>query len=54
MAIKGKDTWRHSEAGAKMVVCVGPEKIAIIKKEETIHQKKEEILDWSRMKNLIC
>ncbi len=45
MAITGKDTWRHSEAGAKMVVCVGPEKIAIIKKKETIHQKIEEILD---------
>jgi molybdopterin-guanine dinucleotide biosynthesis protein MobB len=43
--VKGKDTWRHSEAGAKMVVCVGPEKITIIKKGETIYQNIEEILN---------
>jgi molybdopterin-guanine dinucleotide biosynthesis protein B len=43
--VKGKDTWRHSEAGAKMVVCIAPDKTAIIKKGETNYQNVDEILD---------
>jgi len=43
--VKGKDTWRHSQAGAKIVVCVAPKEIAIIKKGETFYQKLEKILD---------
>jgi molybdopterin-guanine dinucleotide biosynthesis protein B len=43
--VKGKDTWRHYEAGAKMVVCIAPDKTAIIKKEETIYQDIEQVLD---------
>ena len=31
---KGKDTWRHSQAGAKIVVCAAPNEIAIIKKRD--------------------
>jgi molybdopterin-guanine dinucleotide biosynthesis protein B len=32
--VKGKDTWRHSQAGAKIVVCAAPNEIAIIKKRD--------------------
>ncbi len=43
--VKGKDTWRHSQAGAKIVVTVAPKEIAIIKKGETFYQELDEILD---------
>jgi len=43
--VKGKDTWRHSQAGAKIVVSVAPEEIAIIKKGKTFYQELDEILD---------
>jgi molybdopterin-guanine dinucleotide biosynthesis protein B len=43
--VKGKDTWRHSQAGAKIVVCVAPEETAIIKKEKTFYNKLDKILD---------
>lgn len=43
--VKGKDTWRHSQAGAKIVVSVAPREIAIIKKGETFYQELDEILD---------
>ena len=43
--VEGKDTWRHSQAGAKIVVSVAPREIAIIKKGETFYQELDEILD---------
>ena len=43
--VKGKDTWRHSQAGAEIVVTVAPKEIAIIKKGETFYQELDEILD---------
>ena len=43
--VEGKDTWRHSQAGAKIVVSVAPKEIAIIKKGETFYQELDEILD---------
>jgi len=43
--VEGKDTWRHSQAGAKIVVCVAPEETAIIKKGKLFYQKLEKILD---------
>ena len=33
--VKGKDTWRHSQAGAKIVICAAPNEIAIIKKRDS-------------------
>lgn len=33
--VKGKDTWKHSQAGAKIVVCAAPNEIAIIKKRDS-------------------
>jgi len=32
---KGKDTWRHARAGAKIVVAAAPKELAIIRKKET-------------------
>jgi len=43
--VEGKDTWRHSHAGAKIVISVAPREIAIIKKGETFYHNLEEILD---------
>jgi len=43
--VEGKDTWRHSQAGAKIVVSVAPKEIAIIKKGEIFYQELDEILD---------
>jgi molybdopterin-guanine dinucleotide biosynthesis protein B len=42
---KGKDTWRHAQAGAKIVVCVAPREVAVIRKRGTPYQKLEKILD---------
>jgi molybdopterin-guanine dinucleotide biosynthesis protein B len=33
--VKGKDTWKHSQAGAKIVVCAAPNEITIIKKRDS-------------------
>jgi len=43
--VKGKDTWRHSQAGAKIVVTVAPRETAIIKKVEAFYHNLEKILD---------
>ncbi len=43
--VKGKDTWRHSQAGAKIVVTVAPRETAIIKKGETYYHNLEKILN---------
>lgn len=43
--VKGKDTWRHSEAGAKIVICVAPEETAIIKKEKAFYNNLDKILN---------
>jgi len=32
---KGKDTWRHAQAGAKTILSVAPNELAIIKKVDT-------------------
>lgn len=50
--VKGKDTWRHSEAGAKIVVSVAPREIAIIKKGRTFYQELDEILDLVKNEKL--
>jgi molybdopterin-guanine dinucleotide biosynthesis protein B len=42
---KGKDTWRHSQAGARVVVCATPKEIVIIKKREVPQENLEEIID---------
>jgi molybdopterin-guanine dinucleotide biosynthesis protein B len=48
---EGKDSWRHSKAGAKIVICIAPEEIAIIKKDS--HQKElDKILDLVKNENL--
>jgi molybdopterin-guanine dinucleotide biosynthesis protein MobB len=49
---KGKDTWRHSKAGAQITVCVAPEEVAIIEKRKLSPQKLEEILCFVDNKNL--
>lgn len=43
--VKGKDTWRHSQAGAKVVVCATPKEIAIIKRREIPQDNLEGIID---------
>ena len=50
---KGKDTWRHSQAGAKIVVCVAPREIAIIKKREPPPQRLESVVELSRVRSWI-
>lgn len=42
---KGKDSWRHSQAGAKIVVCYAPEEIAVIRKRDPSHKDLGEIID---------
>jgi len=49
---KGKDTWRHAQAGAKIVACIAPEETAIIRKERFFCQTIEKILDLVRDDNL--
>lgn len=36
MDTKGKDTWRHAQAGAKILMSVAPNELTIIKKVDTI------------------
>jgi len=43
--VKGKDTWRHAKAGAKIVVGVAPKELAIIRKKETFENELEGIID---------
>lgn len=43
--MKGKDTWRHSQAGAKIVVCVAPEEVVVIRKRGASYQQLQKILD---------
>jgi molybdopterin-guanine dinucleotide biosynthesis protein B len=50
--VKGKDTWRHSQAGAKIVVCVAPGETAIIKKGEASYYSLEKILDLMKGEKL--
>jgi len=42
---KGKDTWRHAKAGAKIVVGAAPKELAIIRKKETSENTLEEIIN---------
>ncbi|UCH31723.1 MAG: molybdopterin-guanine dinucleotide biosynthesis protein B [Candidatus Bathyarchaeota archaeon] len=42
--LKGKDSWRHSQAGAKIVVCTSPKEIALFKKRENSRENIDEIL----------
>ena len=41
---KGKDTWRHSKAGAKTVISVAPNEIATIRKADTTKYSLEQII----------
>jgi molybdopterin-guanine dinucleotide biosynthesis protein MobB len=49
---KGKDTWRHSLAGAKIVVCIAPEETAIIKKTSPPNRGLEAVLEIVRDEKL--
>lgn len=50
--IKGKDTWRHAKAGAKIVACIAPMEIAIIKRKDQSGHTLEKILDTIKNENL--
>jgi molybdopterin-guanine dinucleotide biosynthesis protein B len=50
--IRGKDTWRHSQAGAKVVVCIAPSEIAIIKKTKPPQKGLEKVLDLVKEEKL--
>ncbi len=50
--VKGKDTWRHSQAGAKLVICVSPEQIAIKKRRETSHDNLESYINIAKAEEL--
>ncbi|MGQ9459843.1 MAG: molybdopterin-guanine dinucleotide biosynthesis protein B [Candidatus Bathyarchaeaceae archaeon] len=41
---KGKDTWRHTKAGARTVISVAPNEIATIKKADTTKYSLEQII----------
>lgn len=43
--MKGKDTWRHAMAGAKLVVAAAPNELVVIRKKETSEDELEEIID---------
>jgi molybdopterin-guanine dinucleotide biosynthesis protein MobB len=43
--VKGKDTWKYAKAGAKEIVIVSPDEIAVIKKENGHRYTLEEILN---------
>jgi molybdopterin-guanine dinucleotide biosynthesis protein MobB len=49
---KGKDSWRHSQAGAQIVVIVAPEETAIIRKVKPPKQEIERIYDLVRDEKL--
>jgi len=49
---EGKDTWRHSKAGAEVVVTVAPREIAVIKKLENSKLQVEEIVDLLKNEEL--
>ena len=42
--LDGKDTWRHANAGAKRVVCLSEDEVAIIRKEKGPEYKLKDIL----------
>ena len=42
---KGKDSWRHKQAGAKLVMISSPKKIALIKDVDR-DSKLEELREW--------
>ena len=50
--LKGKNSWRHSQAGAKIVVCTSPKEIAMFKKRENPVENIEEILELFEKENL--
>lgn len=42
--VEGKDTWRHTAAGAKRVVCVSEDEVAVIRREKGHNYTLEDIL----------
>ncbi len=48
----GKDTWKHAQAGAVIVVSVSPEEIGIIRRTETSSFSLEEILQYAEGEDL--
>ena len=50
--VKGKDSWRHSRAGAKIVVCSSPKEIAVFQKRNTCGEDIEEVLGLVENKDL--
>jgi len=44
MDTKGKDTWRHAEAGAKTVISVAPNELSVIRKVDTTKYSLEQII----------
>jgi molybdopterin-guanine dinucleotide biosynthesis protein MobB len=52
MDVKGKDSWRHSQAGAKIVVCSAPSEIAVFRKRQNSTESIEEALTLMKDENL--
>lgn len=52
----GKDSWKHARAGARVVVIVGKNEIAVIKKVDTSNYDMDELLSTLKEENLdlIC
>jgi molybdopterin-guanine dinucleotide biosynthesis protein B len=50
--VKSKDSWRHSRAGAEIVVCTSPEELAIFKKRKRHKENIDEILNLFRQEDL--
>ena len=49
---KGKDTWRFANAGSKVVLCISPDEISIIRKSSTFHNNINKILDLIKNENV--
>lgn len=52
MDVKGKDSWRHSKAGAKVVICSSPNETAVFRKRENGIESIEEVLNLLKGENL--
>ncbi len=52
MDVKGKDSWRHSQAGAKIVVCSAPHEIVVFRKRQTSTEGLDEALNLMKCEHL--
>jgi molybdopterin-guanine dinucleotide biosynthesis protein B len=49
---KGKDTWKHARAGAKIVMAVSPDEMGIVRKIDTADFELEDMLRYAEQDDL--